>query len=169
MINHKSQGKGQIQVPKLTQPCSSLIGDIYQEKKHWKPDDSVRVVAIMLQIKARREHHAAAMLAHVESLATSCKFQSKQGDRNTFRCCRTRTERCVMMWFHIDSYAPRKASIVFSSSPQQSSIVFSSSPQQCTPPSSTDHRKTAETCAETGGRARGSAAPRHYRHSVSLR
>ena len=77
MINHKSQGKGQIQVPKLTQPCSSLIGDIYQEKKHWKPDDSVRVVAIMLQIKARREHHAAAMLAHVESLATSCMQSSK--------------------------------------------------------------------------------------------
>jgi len=77
MINHKSQGKGQIQVPKLAQPCSSLIGDIYQEKKHWKPDDSVRVVAIMLQIKARREHHAAAMLAHVESLATSCMQSSK--------------------------------------------------------------------------------------------
>ena len=77
MINHKSQGKGQIQVPKLTQPCSSLIRDIYQEKKHWKPDDSVQVVAIMLQIKARREHHAAAMLAHVESLATSCMQSSK--------------------------------------------------------------------------------------------
>ena len=153
MINHKSQGKGQIQVPKLTQPCSSLIRDIYQEKKHWKPDDSVRVVAIMLQIKARREHHAAAMLAHVESLATSCKFQSKQGDRKTFRRCTTRTERCVMMWFHTDSHAPRKAS-----------IVFSPSPQQRTPPSCTDHRKTAETCG--AGCLPGTAAPRirllHY-------
>ena len=31
----------------------------------------------MLQIKARREHHAAAMLAHVESLATSWMQSSK--------------------------------------------------------------------------------------------
>ena len=139
MINHKSHGKGQIQVPKLTQPCSSLIGDIYQEKKHWKPDDSVRVVAIMLQIKARREHHAAAMLAHVESLATSWMQSSKANREIERRFAVARHEPKDVLWCDsIDSHTPRKAS-----------IVFSPSPQQCTPPSSTDHRKTAETCAET--------------------
>ena len=98
MINHKSQGKGQIQVPKLTQPCSSLIGDIYQEKKHWKPDDSVRVVAIMLQIKARREHHAAAMLAHVESLATSCMQSSKANREIERRFAVARHEPKDVLW-----------------------------------------------------------------------
>ena len=152
MINHKSQGKGQIQVPKLTQPCSSLIGDIYQEKKHWKPDDSVRVVAIMLQIKARREHHAAAMLAHVESLATSCMQSSKANREIERRFAVARHEPKDVLWCdctRIPTHPEKLASC---------SVLVHNSAHHLL---SQITQRLAQTCAEKGGLAVYRALPPH--------
>jgi len=99
MINHKSQGKGQIQVPKLTQPCSSLIGDIYQEKKTletgWFSPSGGHNAPNKSKEGASRSCY---MLAHVESLATSCMQSSKANREIERRFAVARHEPKDVVW-----------------------------------------------------------------------
>jgi hypothetical protein len=108
------------------------IGNLMMIQSKWWP-------YIMLQIKAQGGSECYASTHRITS--SSCMQSSKANREFERRFAVARhepNESCVVVIPQIPTHPPEKLAC----------ISFSPSPQQCTPSSSTDHGKTAETCRD---------------------